>query len=696
MDHPRPSASPMVSLWFGNFFEPFYSSADAAVAGIHDARDLGFTTVNLDSKPWEDFFSRYQGGAPSQYVGIHELMMQTARAAGLDYTCLALYLCGDNLYPTIRSVAPVRGEEAVRPNGEPMGTYKYWSREAQDSMVTHVQGLLRLYGAGMRRRPDGRIVMQTMFDPIPKPSFDQEGRDKYLTWLKGRYDGDVARLNVAYGLDAPSFDALSAEEYWLRPDELTWVGCALPTRQDLDRRTPDFHRWVDNQTHLADVLDEYLATMRSHWHALDPQLHAEPVLHQWGYFFNPPGAPDWQTGQRALDVYRCARHVDGVLFITSPLNPENRPDAMVVSAETAIARAANAWRDFTGGLYLGRHVNADVYRSVPPAEAVGTQVAGGATGLHVYGYSGLDDGGVLYKMDSTFRESLRTGIEWAKAVIPLIDEPREREVALLFPAEMSLLEPLQVDVGGRHRMDLLGWYEQFVDLGWNVDIVHPDQVLAGELDAYSHVVVPTNSLYDVGDNTALEARVRTWVERGGVLLHGPSCGLVAGAFGITEAEEDFDCLSWEEEIIPSGWSTVCYPGREAVATYIGSGNAAIATTPVGAGRVHSFGFEYGFAYCRTSMPIVPPQFGKREMHPVVLLSVTPVERLVGRSPRAAFTPVKGLEVARFGRHLVAVNHRSSPLRLAVPDGWTWQAQLPGPTGLLAAHSAVYLTSVATN
>ena len=247
---------------------------------------------------------------------------------GLDYTMLALYLCGDNLYPAIRDVPPVRGEESVRPNGQLMGTYKYWSPRAQQTMVDHVAGLLKLYGPGMRRRVDGRIVMQTMFEPIPKPSFDAEGRQKYLAWLEKRYAGDIVRLNQRYGLAAQSFAELSSSEYWLRPEELNWVGCARPTADDFAARTPDFHRWLDNQTHLAEVLLDYLATMKQRWHVLEPQLFVEPLLHQWGYFFNPPGQPDWQTGQRALDVYRCAAHVDSVLFIAAPLNAENRADEM--------------------------------------------------------------------------------------------------------------------------------------------------------------------------------------------------------------------------------------------------------------------------------------------------------------------------------------------------------------------------------
>lgn len=684
------SPRPMLGLWFGNFFEPFYSDREAVRRGIAEAADLGFTSLNLDSKPWEDFFARYRGEPASPYVGMQEFMMSEAQERGLDWTHLALYLCGDNLYPTIRDVPPVRGEEAILPDGTPMGTYKYWSPRAQQTMVEHVLGLLKLYGAGMHRRPDGRIVMQTMFDPIPKPSFDAEGREKYLAWLATRHGNDIARLNARYGIQAASFSALQPSEYWLRPEALSWVLCAIPTRDDFDRRTPDFHRWIDNQTWLAGVMEEYFAAMKARWRTAAPGLFAEPVLHQWGYFFNPPEQTYWPTAQRGLDVWRVAPHVDGVLFITAPLNAENQPDATPVSIEGAILRSANGHRPFTGGLYLGRHVNGDIYRTVPPAEAIGTLVAAGAVNLHAYGYSGLDDGGVLFRMDEVFKDSLRAGNRWAQEVIPLLDAPRPKEVALLFPREMSLYEPLPVDEGGRHRMDLLGWYQQFTDLGWHVDILHPDQVAAGALQGYRHLVVPTNSLYDLGDNTALETAVRAFTKEGGTVLHGPHCELARRALGIVEEAVEFDCLKWQEDLIPHGWSTVAFPGGTRLATYIQTGKIGLAETRLGAGRVLSFGFQYGYAYSRRTMPIVPPQYGRREMHPVVLLKETPVAALVGVSPLVPLPPRRGVEFARFGSRLVIVNHRASPVDLSALSARRVRPQVPSAPGWLAAHAAVCL------
>jgi hypothetical protein len=681
----------MISLWFGNFFEPFYSDREAVRRGIAEAADLGFTTINLDSKAWADFFARYRGEPASQYVAMQEFMMHEAEAQGMDYTHLALYLCGDNLYPTIRDVPPVRGEEAIRPDGRPMGTYKYWSPRAQQTMVEHVRGLLKLYGDGMRQRPEsGGIVMQTMFEPIPKPSFDDEGRQRYLAWLERRYQGDIAALAARYQIAATRFAELAPDDYWLRPDELSWVGCARPTADDFARRTPDFYRWIDNQTYLAEELQQYLATMKQHWRRMDQPIHIEPVLHQWGYFFNPPGRADWQTGQRALDVYRCADHVDGVLFIASPLNAEDRADATALSVEASIMRCANAGRPFTGGLYLGRHVNGDIYRDVPPAEAIGTLVAAGASSLHIYGYSGLDDGGVMYRMDSLFKDSLRAGNRWAAEVMPLLDQPRAKEIALLFPAEMSLYEPLEIDPGGRHRMDLLGWYAQFVDLGWHVDIVHPDQVASGALANYAHLIVPHNSLYDVGDNVALESAVKMFVSRGGTLFHGPGCALARRAFNIREEPVDFDCIAWDEAIIPHGWSTVAFTCGSSVGRYVRSQKTAIAQADIGAGLVYSFGFQYGYAYSRSTMPVVPPEFSNREMHPLVLLAKTPVAAIVGECPSVPINPIKGVEIAQFGKHIIIVNHRAGPIDLHEIDVERAVPQVPSAPGWLAAHSATYL------
>jgi hypothetical protein len=110
--------------------------------------------------------------------------------------------------------------------------------------------------------------MQTMFEPIPKPSFAAEGRNKYVAWLERRNGGDIAKLNQRYALAAKTLTELQPSEYWMRPEELNWVGCARSTAEDfaehIAEHTSDFYRWIANQTHLAEVLEEHLATMMKH------------------------------------------------------------------------------------------------------------------------------------------------------------------------------------------------------------------------------------------------------------------------------------------------------------------------------------------------------------------------------------------------------------------------------------------------
>ena len=57
-----------LSIWFGNFFEPFYSDYEATRKGIAEVASLGFNSINLDSKAWADFFARYRGEPASQPV----------------------------------------------------------------------------------------------------------------------------------------------------------------------------------------------------------------------------------------------------------------------------------------------------------------------------------------------------------------------------------------------------------------------------------------------------------------------------------------------------------------------------------------------------------------------------------------------------------------------------------------------------
>jgi hypothetical protein len=174
------------------------------------------------------------------------------------------------------------------------------------------------------------------------------------------------------------------------------------------------------------------------------------------------------------------------------------------------------------------------------------------------------------------------------------------------------------------------------------------------------------------------------------LLHGPHCLLTGRAFGIAEEAVPFDCIDWKEQLIPHGWSTVAYLQGRAVGTYIQSGKAAMTELQIGAGRVVSFGFQYGYAYVRNTMPIVPQRYGRREMHPIVLLSEAPVANVLGTSPQALMPPRKGVECARFGDRLIVVNHRASPVELSGLNARHELSQLPCRPGWLAGHATTYV------
>ena len=73
--------------------------------------------------------------------------------------------------------------------------------------------------------------------------------------------------------------------------------------------------------------------------------------------------------------------------------------------------------------------------------------------------NGLDDGGVMDRMDENFQESLRLANDWFAKVLPLRGNKKKKEIALLFPSEMAHLEPFEVGNNKIRRLDLLGWYK---------------------------------------------------------------------------------------------------------------------------------------------------------------------------------------------------------------------------------------------
>ena len=195
------SKKPFINIWFGNFYCPAYDDKDFVDQMMEQIAQLGFTDVMLDAKAWEDFRDRYETGALSPYVEMQEYMQQSAKRHGLGHNFLALYLNGDNLYPRIRFSPPIFGEEIINREGRPGHWYKYWSEYAQLSMVNHVQRLMKQYGQNYTCCLDkGKEVLPlcSMWGPVAAMSFDQDGKNRYVAYLKRIYEGDIQRFNEAY------------------------------------------------------------------------------------------------------------------------------------------------------------------------------------------------------------------------------------------------------------------------------------------------------------------------------------------------------------------------------------------------------------------------------------------------------------------------------------------------------------------
>lgn len=404
---------PFVNIWFGNFYKPAYDDKSFIDSEIKELKRLGFNGVQLDTKAWEDFAERFSGGEASRYVEQQEYMMKVCLENGISYNFLTLYLCADNLYPNIRFSPPIFGESVTNADGSDGRWYKYWSEKAKRSMIKHVKGVFETYGRDVSRvKANGREVKPTctMWDPIVAPSFDDDGRARYLNWLSRRY-GCIDAFNAEYGTEFSDFSELRKEDYWF--------SCAYPedglyTKAELDERSPKARMWADNMRWRAEELCEYFRDMQERIHDIDPAICTVPDMAQWSYFLNIDaselsnvGLADlWDTSNRGIDIYSLSKYVDCCNFITVPITPLGDPDAYVSACQHAMMRAMNRGREFLGGIYWGRFLYNDIYAYLTPSEIIGSIAASGAAGYTSYGVNGLDDGGVMHRMDKGFCDSL--------------------------------------------------------------------------------------------------------------------------------------------------------------------------------------------------------------------------------------------------------------------------------------------------
>lgn len=710
---------PYINVIFGNFYCPAYEDEAFVDETMELIKKLGFNSVMFDTKAWEDFRERYETGALSQYVKMQEYMGRSALAHGLSYNFLLLYLNGDNLYPHIRFSPPIYGEETVYADGSPGRWYKYWSKKARLSMKEHVERIMERYGDGCERCVAGEaqeakevIPVCSMWDPVVAPSFDAEGIKRYTDFLEELYQGDIAKLNGSYGIRAESFAGILPGEYWhgLRYGDHTFY-----TEEDVRKRTPRFLLFRDNALWRMRELTLYFQEMQKTLKEKNPELFLCPDMTQWGYFLNIYGRQQadhdndysdlWDTAVRGIDIYALAPYVDACHFITVPVTPDGNPDAYVVSCQHSMMRVMNEGKPLVGGIYWGRYIYNDIYAYLTPTEMIGTMAACGADGYTCYGINGLDDGGVLNRMDPDFLESLTLGNQWLAEVLSLREGARTKEIALLFPSEMAHLEPYEVGNNKIRRLDLLGWYKICCDLGYQVDVISGHEIESGALSAYRVLIVPANDCYGAIEHTQSEKIIRTWVREGGVLLHGPNDRLAADCFGIMGEACEKMPYRYGKTVIAQGEAFNRYHGGSPMADYVdgsscvvrydGSALAALIeeTAESVRGAVYSLGVQMGASYAAKNIPHVPYEQGNKEMYPVIQAGITLIQDILDQYIQpAGGIRARGIETGVFENGMIIVNHRSTPYVL--PQEYQKQIHQYPPAytqdgrSILAAHAAV--------
>lgn len=685
------------NLWFGNFYRPAYDDENFVRKAVELIKNLGFNSVLLDSKAWEDFRERFNGGEASQYVKMQEFLQKELIEQGISYDFLSLYLNGDNLYPNIRFSPPIYGESVVQPDGRDGKWYRYWSPKARKSMEDHVHGLLKLYGAQQTviLTEDGeKKPMCSMWDPIVAPSFDEEGRKRYLTWLKGRYDGRIEQLNQVYGLKADSFETLKPEEYWFTlrfPDRTSF------SQEEAFKGEPAFWILADNRRWQRDELIDYFKDMKERLHRLDKDLWLCPDLAQWGYFLNVDGtmlsgvgmADLWDTAVRGIDLYSLSKYVDCANFLSVPVTPQGDADIYVASCHHSMMRNMNRGREFVGGIYWGRFLYNHIYDVITPCETVASIAASGASGYTSYGMCGLDDGGVLHRMEEYFNQSLKRANEWLQEILPRLGKRKSAKTAILFPSAMALCETMRTENNKERRLDLLGYYHACLDVGADTDVV--DGKILWEEDgqfSYDAVILPEDDCYPAERDLKLEQWLREFVIQGGWVIHSPGSRLAELAFSLKAQEHRADGVNLGEGCMVPSTCYRSYIQGEVLGTYLSDGAAAVVRQRIGEGSVVSLGFDYGYAYTAKICPHVPREQKNNELYPLNMIKRNLLKELLEEALEEKLDFHRNIEKKEFEHGILVINHTSYPYEVK-EKGKRYDQYVQGENMLLP-HSAVFI------
>ncbi len=695
------SGKPFINVMFGNFYCPGFDDKKFVKSTMKFIKHLGFNSVMLDTKDSEDYRERLERNQdPSQYVEMQEYMEKVAISEGLSYNFLLLYLNGDNLYPHIRFSPPVIGEKISYIDGTIANYYKYWSQRTQDVMTEHVKQVLEAYPQGLTEcsynDKKGNPIC-TMWDPIVAASFDEEGIKRYKDFLKNEYKDNVQLLNERYKLELLAIDEITPYQYWYS----LVFGEGRITEEDIRNKSNKFWILRDNRLFQITELALYFKNMQKKLREAFPNILTVPTLTQWGYFFNINGKSQadmdndysdlWDTSIRGVDYYRLSPYVDMCHFITVPVTDSGYPDAYVTSVQHSMMRAMNPGREWIGGIYFGRYIYRDLYEQLTPEEIIGSMAAQGIYGYSAYGINGSDDGGVLNRLEPYVLESIKRGNQWLSDVLTKRQGEKKKEIAIIFPLEMSDFEGFEVDNNNIRRLDTLGWYKYLCDLGYQVDVISMDSLdeeLPGE---YMALVVPDNSWYGAMDHEQSEKSIINYVQNGGLLIHGPDDELAQNCFDVSQEKIQRLPFKYKDQkyVVPQGCSFVTYTHKaDTVLARYNNDKPCVVKKCVGKGEVISIGFMLGSSYTAKNIPHVPYNEGNKEMYPLVLSGNTMIKDvLYEKSIPCSPIREKAIEIGIFENGMIVVNHRSVPYKL--PDNLRSIA-IDGNSTTISAHSAAWV------
>jgi hypothetical protein len=675
---------PPFAAWFGNFFDPYYTDMDANRAGPPDVAAMGFNSIFLDSKLWDDFWEFYHSGKASLYVEGQQVIIDAAKKAGLGTSFLAFFNVADNLYPEIRDELPRIVNKPTGKDGRPLLGYRHWRTEQLGEFVEHVKGLHeKLAGDGVATAVDQdgneRLPFYFYHSPAFIPSFDEDGRRHYLDWLQKEYS--LHAMNLRYGTRHFAFDEMTHADFWVGDEPY-----AVPSETAYAERNFELKKWADNVRYKREVLKDSMRRLVDGIRAYEPRLYLYSCLTQWKYLMT-----EWiHLYSRGLDLWAMGELLDSPSFYTLPADAYSEANAHVVPMEMAMMRSASQSGGFLGGLFVGRYIHNDIYAVHTPAECIASAYGAGAIGLYFYGYNGLDDGGNFGKWGERERRSLKDGLDWFADVREVSGSRiQTKDAAILFPdASYALSNPQTFGDYASLRNDCLGWYQQLADHGINADILHPRQVADGALDGYKLLVLPADPLYAEFAVDGLDGAVRSFVEAGGKLLSSASSALKP-LLGIDPFPHADDSMDWEERLIDHSPNFVCFADGEAEATYLGSGRTAIARHLIGEGEVLSLGIDYGYAYITRQHRPVPRQYGYDNHYPLTMAKRTPVDKYLERW-QLSKGRLRGVERVPFEYGELWINHSSYPVELPAITKNLIRTDSTREHEPLTAHQAAFL------